>query len=156
MPLIAAQWLLNLGRQEKHYADGIQLENSKLLLVIKFLHELQHRATRLFLDLSASQKSCGRCLRSQKDKMHTPESVGSMMFGGRPRGDSGYALEEELLGGRLRHRYLVKHGLFVVSCLFLLLLLEVILDYYASQLIGTEACSRLDPHFALYRYSSSF
>ena len=79
--------------------------------------------------------------------MHTPESVGSMMFGGRPRGDSGYAFEEEMLGGRLKHRHLVKHGLFVVSCLFLLLL-EIILDYYASQLIGTEACSRPDPHFA--------
>ena len=30
-----------------------------------------------------------------------------MLFQGERRGDSGYALEELLLGGRLKHRYLV-------------------------------------------------
>ncbi len=45
---------------------------------------------------------------------HIPEGVGSMKVGGVARGDSGYALEEKLLGGRLRHRHLFQGGLFDV------------------------------------------
>jgi hypothetical protein len=35
----------------------------------------------------------------------TPESVGTMVRNGKRCGDSGYAMEEELLGGRIRHRH---------------------------------------------------
>ena len=110
-----AQWLLNLQRQESHQPDEIQLKSTKLLLVVKFLRELHHRATPLFLNL---RRQC-RSLRSKKDQMHTPESVGSTMVGGRLRGDSGYALKEELLGGSLRHHHLVKNSSFVLSFLSL-------------------------------------
>jgi hypothetical protein len=69
--------------------------------------------------------------------MHTPESIGSMMFGGRPRRDSGYALEEALLGGRLRHRHLVNHSLFVVSYVMSLPLKSISIIMH-HQLIGTD------------------
>ncbi len=41
---------------------------------------------------------------SKKGLLHIPPSVGSLKAGGAARGDYGYALEEQLLGGRLRHR----------------------------------------------------
>ena len=40
---------MKTGHQDEIKADGIQLENAKLLLVVKHRHE--HRASRLFLDL---------------------------------------------------------------------------------------------------------
>ena len=109
--IIFSQLLNSIWRLEQFKPNETQLENTKLLLVVKFLHELQHRATRLFLDLRAPSRS----LRSTASQKHTPENVGSMMFRGKASGDSGYALEEVLLGGRLRHRHLVKGGLFFVS-----------------------------------------
>ena len=45
-----------------------------------------------------------------------------MTIGGKSSGDSGYALEEKLLGGRLRHRHLVNKGTFSVSFLLFLFL----------------------------------
>ena len=102
------QWLYSILRLEKRKTDEILLKNTKLLFVIKLLHELQHRATRIYFNLRVP-------LHSEKRQMHTPESVGSMLFRGRPCGDSGYALEEELLGGRLKHRHLVSQPPFFVS-----------------------------------------
>ena len=101
---------MKIRHQQEIEADSVQLENAKLLLVVKLLHELQHRATRLFLDLR-----CRRGLRSNS-KLHTPEDARNRTIGG----DSGYALEEKLLGGRLRHRHLVNKGTFSVSFLVLL------------------------------------
>jgi hypothetical protein len=86
------------------------MENARLLLLVKLLHELQHRVTRLFLNLRVP-------LGSWKIQMHTPESVGYMMFHGRECGESGNTLEEVLFGGRLRHRHLVRGPPFVVSSL---------------------------------------
>jgi hypothetical protein len=43
----------------------------------------------------------------------TPESVGNMSYHGK-EWDSGYALEETIFGGRLRHRHLTRHGPFQV------------------------------------------
>jgi hypothetical protein len=113
--------------------DEEAFNRAKLLLIVKFLHELQHRATRLLFNLEASSEpateaniSCQRTpptsmvtrarsrSASKKGLLHTPESVGSMNVGGVARGDSGYALEEKLLGGRLRHRHLSKGGRFEV------------------------------------------
>ncbi len=107
------------------------------MLIVKFLHELQHRATRLFfilrLGFSPDGSSPKRLRRSERLQSNqaaavklvvddgsvtprcsqvssslgdTPPSVGSMRFNGEVHGDSGYELEEELLGGRLRHRHL--------------------------------------------------
>ena len=45
-------------------------------------------------------------------QQNTPENVSSSMIDGRPRGDSGHALEDLIFGGRLRHRHLIKRGLF--------------------------------------------
>ena len=57
-------------------------------------------------------------------QVHTPERVGSMLVDGVPRGDSGYRLEEVLLGGRLRHRTLERRAdLMVHSTVFGVLLL---------------------------------
>jgi hypothetical protein len=109
--IFVVQWLHNISRLEKNKPGEIASENNKLLFIIKLLHEIQHRATRLFLNLRAP-------LGPGANKLHTPESVGSMLFRGRPCGDSGYALEEVLLGGRLRHRHLVNRSPFVVSSLF--------------------------------------
>ena len=50
---------------------------------------------------------------SKKGLRYPPEGVGSKV-GGVAHGDSGYALEERLLGGRLRHRHPYKGGLFDV------------------------------------------
>ena len=109
------------------------------MLIVKFLHELQHRATRLFFHLrlgfsvdGSTPKRPRRSERRQsspaaavkqivddglvtprcsqvspgKSLGDAPQCVGSMRFNGEIRGDSGYELEEELLGGRLRHRHL--------------------------------------------------
>jgi hypothetical protein len=123
-----------------------------MLSIVKLLYELQHRATRLYLNLRAP-------LGSGKNQMHTPESVGSMMFRGRPCGDSGYALEEVLLGGRLRHWHVVNQPPFVVSK-------PSTLRCKISSLIVLADCSRLrtyvthcQHHFAnaaLFSHSSSF
>ena len=42
----------------------------------------------------------------------TPESLGNTVENGMPRGDSGHALEECILGGRLTHRHLCTRGSF--------------------------------------------
>jgi hypothetical protein len=42
----------------------------------------------------------------------TPESLGNTVENGMPRGDSGHALEERILGGRLKHRHLCTRGSF--------------------------------------------
>jgi hypothetical protein len=47
-------------------------------------------------------------------EFHTPERVGSMIIRGVARGDSGYGLEEILLGGRLRHRRRRNQAIFEV------------------------------------------
>ena len=59
-------------------------------------------------------------------QFHRPERVVNMLVDGVPRGDSGYRLEEVLLGGRLRHRTLerqpdltVHSTVFRCSCPFL-------------------------------------
>jgi hypothetical protein len=44
----------------------------------------------------------------------TPENIGTMIRNGKRCGDSGYALEEVLLGGRLRHRHMKGEVLFQV------------------------------------------
>ena len=126
---------MKIRLQEEIEADSVQLENAKLLLVVKLLHELQHRATRLFLDLR-----CRRGVRSNS-KLHTPESVRNRTIGGKSRGDSGYALEEKLLGGRLRHRHLVNKGTFSVS--FYLLLCSNPTFTTALHPFNTFSCSQI-------------
>ena len=115
--------------------DQEALRRAKLLLIVKFLHELQHRATRLYFTHVAgtpaseqaakvhlsgklnSPTSMGTRSRSalKTELRHTPERIGSVKVGGIARGDSGYALEELLLGGRLRHRHLHRGAHFDVS-----------------------------------------
>jgi hypothetical protein len=43
-------------------------------------------------------------LSSRKAPCETPEKIGIKRVNGKVQGDSGYALEEVLFGGRLRHR----------------------------------------------------
>jgi len=115
--------------------DQEALRRAKLLLIVKFLHELQHRATRLYFNHVASTPasepaakvhlssklnsptSMGTRSRSahKMELRHTPGRIGSVTVGGIARGDSGYALEELLLGGRLRHRHLYRGAHFDVS-----------------------------------------
>ena len=159
-----------------------------LLFIVKFLHELQHKATNLFFGLryahstpksiTANSDSPIRTMESTpvcsaqqechearitlgeaagvvsptaasspvqgqpRQVFHTPERVGSMMVDGVPRGDSGYRLEENLLGGRLRHRTYHKQGDFEVH------------EHYVSfsiLLLHTLSCSSVEaPHDLLF------
>jgi hypothetical protein len=128
--------------QTKLQPESIELKSHSVMVTVKFFHELQHRATRLFLDLrlglSAHQSTPKRRRMSMRlqsksaaatkpkidDGSCTPRcsqvspgkslgdtllSVGSMQFNGEVGGDSGYELEEVMLGGRLRHRHLDGH-----------------------------------------------
>ncbi len=51
---------------------------------------------------------------SESIEKTTPQSVGTMVRNGKLCGDSGYAFEEVLLGGRLRHRHMKGGVLFQV------------------------------------------
>ncbi len=142
MPPDFVQWLAMMKLQEDE--DSMDEEHfalALLFLIIKLLHEFQHEATFQFLILrdapSAStiaapieQTESMPLISAQFDAevtsdvaspqgqprgaIHTPERVGSMLVDGVPRGDSGYRLEEVLLGGRLRHRTLYKRPDFAV------------------------------------------
>ena len=114
--------------------DQEAFRRAKLLLIMKFLHELQHRATRLYFNhvasgaaseppskarVSAPTSPTSMVTRSHSAQKtilrHTPERIGNVKVGDIARGDSGYALEELLLGGRLRHRHLYRGAHFDVS-----------------------------------------
>jgi len=118
------QWFLELVEQEVKNADEQERRNAMLVLIVKFLHELQHRATWLFFSLKGSRRIAAPSDQSPRSSrksskveapLQMPECVGSMKLDGKRRGDSGYALEEKLLGGRLRHRNNLKRAHFHVS-----------------------------------------
>ena len=131
------------------------------MLIVKFLHELQHRATRLFfhmrLGFSVDRSTPKRPRRSEriqsspvaaieqivgdgsvtprcsgKSLGDVPQCVGSMRFNGEIRGDSGYELEEELLGGRLRHRHL-----------------EGLCGFQVNRLLSNSRCSVCDDYWQM-------
>jgi len=56
---------------------------------------------------------------SESIEKTTPESIGTIVRNGKFCGDSGYALEELLLGGRLRHRHIKGGAVFQVETLTL-------------------------------------
>ena len=149
MPLDCVQWLAITKLQEDEgQMDEEHLILAQLFFIVKLLHEYQREATFQFLLLrlapSSSTSTSAAPLEpiesmqlaplqldaqaasddaSPQDhhrgavQVHTPEH-------GVPRGDSGYRLEEVLLGGRLRHRTLERRAdLMVNSTLFGALLL---------------------------------
>ncbi len=112
--------------------DELQTEMATELMIVKFAHEFQHKATYIFSclrrDLSnpsprlitmpeqnsppatpAPHERQGDTIAESplqgehRPEFNTPERVGSIIVHGVVRGDSGYGLEEVLLGGRLRH-----------------------------------------------------
>lgn len=128
------QWISKIRSSESMLnPDKVELMRHKIMLIVKFYHEAQNKATENFLKLRpgfSSDGSTSKRPRTSETLHSTPAAAvkpileGSpssqvsqdhMKFKGEVRGDSGYALEEELLGGRLRHRHLDKLSGFQVS-----------------------------------------
>ncbi len=63
---------------------------------------------------SANPSSPSASIPKSSSLLTTPLSVGSILDHGNARGDSGYALEETIFGGRLRHRRPYQLGHFQV------------------------------------------
>jgi hypothetical protein len=82
-------------------------------MICSTFHEIQHIATDMLLNpvagLACEVDECTsptpRPAKVAKvEKRSTPEHMGSTKYAGRVIGDSGFALEEKLFGGRLMHR----------------------------------------------------
>jgi hypothetical protein len=80
-------------------------------MIASVFHETQHVATDLLLnpvaDLPSEIKATNGCMSPApghvKEKRTTPDHIGSTKYAGRVIGDSGFALEEKIFGGRLMH-----------------------------------------------------
>ena len=98
-----------------------ELNRHELMLVTFLIHETQHIATYVFLDSDPDntdsvpvktiepEANGGSGIKSPApspggpQKRTTPPHIGSCTFEGRDIGDSGFALEEIIFGGRLGH-----------------------------------------------------
>jgi hypothetical protein len=112
------QWSDRIRLEE----PGRELQCHVLLVIVKLLHEMQHKMTFIFLNMirSGSRQRTTACDRGAASAKHegslapdhasrssslkdTPEKIGNCRDGRKVRGDSGYALEESIFGGRIRH-----------------------------------------------------
>ncbi len=73
--------------------DQEAFNRAKLLLIVKFLHELQHRATRIFSTMKPVQNQPWRLMSQAKILLPRigcdtpPKGVGGIKVGGVARGD---------------------------------------------------------------------
>ncbi len=87
-----------------------ELFRHELVMICSTLHEIQHVATDLLLNPvdkvagEIDEVSPGPAKVAKVAKRNTPEHIGSTKYAGRNIGDSGYALEDKIFGGRLMHR----------------------------------------------------
>jgi hypothetical protein len=96
-----------------------ELNRHELMLVISFIHETHHTTTKIFLDsdtdsvpvkyveLEASDTSGIKSIAPNpggpQQKRTTPPHIGTCTFEGQDIGDSGFALEDIIFGGRIGH-----------------------------------------------------
>ncbi len=88
----------------------MELFRHELVMICSILHEIQHVATDLLLNPvdnvadEIDEVSLGPAKVAKVAKRNTPEHNSSTKYaGGQNVGDSGYALEGKIFGGRLMH-----------------------------------------------------
>ena len=124
------QWLERINRNERSVVVSptgeivsierptqAELDRDLLVFIISIWHEAQHIATDIFLnqdhdtkcELAASGASGitspnpNPGSQSSHQKRSTPPHIGTCKFEGEYIGDSGFALEEIIFGGRIGH-----------------------------------------------------
>jgi hypothetical protein len=124
-----------------------------LVMICSTFHEIQHIATDMLLnpvaDLACevderTSPTPGPAKVAKVEKRTTPAHIGSTKYTGRVIGDSGFALEEKIFGGRLMH--LEKRSLptFLVIFEFMIFLRNTIChgEFEFVQMVGVIAEKR--------------
>ncbi len=96
--------LITMAEQNSPLTTPAPHERQGDTMLKRTLFPLMNEACDLFLMLKTAAEY--PLQGEHRLELNVPELVGNTIIRGVPRGDSGYGLEEALLGGRLRHRRL--------------------------------------------------